>query len=54
MNTLPPSGGRPPGFTLQSTHSLLPTNWMHTPSGTNNPAIVPATLPTRFYRLLKP
>ena len=43
-----------PGFTLQSTDSLSPTNWVNAPSGTNNPATVPATLPTRFYRLYKP
>jgi hypothetical protein len=43
-----------PGFTLQSTDSLSPTNWVNAPSGTNNPATVPATLPTRFSRLLKP
>jgi hypothetical protein len=43
-----------PGFTLQSTDSLSPTNWVNAPSGTNNPATVPATLPTRFYRLTHP
>ena len=43
-----------PGFTLQSTDSLSPTNWVKAPSGTNNPATVPATLPARFYRLSKP
>lgn len=43
-----------PGFTLQSTDSLSPTNWVNAPSGTNNPAVVPATLPARFYRLFKP
>jgi hypothetical protein len=43
-----------PGFTLQSTDSLSPTNWLNAPSGTNNPATVPATLPARFYRLFKP
>ena len=43
-----------PGFALQSTDSLAPTNWVNAPSGTNNPALVPATLPTRFYRLRKP
>ena len=39
-----------PGFTLQSTDSLSPTNWVNAPSGTNNPATGPATLATRFYR----
>ena len=43
-----------PGFTLQSTDSLSPTNWINAPSGTNNPATVPATLPARFYRLVNP
>ena len=42
-----------PGFTLQSTESLSPTNWVNAPSGTNNPATIPATLPARFYRLFK-
>jgi hypothetical protein len=44
----------PPGFVLQSTDSLSPTNWANAPTGTNNPATVPATLPTRFYRLIRP
>jgi hypothetical protein len=43
-----------PGFTLQVSESLSPTSWFNAPSGTNNPAIVPATLPTKFYRLAKP
>ena len=43
-----------PGFTLQATESLSPTNWVNALSGTNNPATVPATLPARFYRLFKP
>ncbi len=43
-----------PGFTLQSTDSLSPTNWVNAPSGTNNPATVSATLPARFWRLFKP
>jgi hypothetical protein len=43
-----------PGFTLQSTDSLTPPNWVNAPSGTNNPATVPAALPARFYRLFKP
>lgn len=43
-----------PGFTLQSTDSLAPTNRVNVPSGTNNPVTVPATLPARFYRLLTP
>ena len=43
-----------PGFVLQSTGSLSPANWVNAPSGNLNPATVPATLPARFYRLLKP
>ena len=43
-----------PGYTLQFTDSFAPTNWLNAPSGTNNPATVPATLPKRFYRLIKP
>jgi len=43
-----------PGFTLQSTDSLSPTNWVNAPSGATNPATVPATGPARFYRLFKP
>ena len=43
-----------PGFTLQSTDSLSPTNWVNALSGTNNPATFPAALPARFYRLSKP
>ena len=46
----PPS----PGFKLQVTDSLAPTNWVNAASGTNNPATVPASLPARFYRLIKP
>jgi hypothetical protein len=43
-----------PGFILQETISLAPTNWVNSPSGSTNPIVVPATLPTKFYRLLKP
>jgi hypothetical protein len=43
-----------PGYVLQSTDSLSPTNWVNAPSGTNNPATVSATAPARFYRLSKP
>jgi hypothetical protein len=43
-----------PGFVLQETLSLSPTNWVNALSGTNNPIVVPATLPTKFYRLFKP
>jgi hypothetical protein len=43
-----------PGFVLQETLSLSPTNWVNSASGATNPAIVPATVPTKFYRLFKP
>jgi hypothetical protein len=42
-----------PGFVLQETLSLSPTNWVNSPSGATNPIVVPATLPTKFYRLNK-
>lgn len=42
-----------PGFVLQESPSPAPTAWTNAPSGTNNPVTVPATLPTRFYRLFK-
>ena len=43
-----------PGFVLQETLSLSPTNWVNSASGATNPITVPATLPTKFYRLLNP
>ncbi len=43
-----------PGFVLQETLRLSPTNWVSAASGATNPVTVPATLATRFYRLLKP
>jgi hypothetical protein len=43
-----------PGFVLQENLSLTTTNWMNSPSGATNPISVPATLPTKFYRLHKP
>ena len=43
-----------PGFVLQQSDSLMPAAWTNSPSGTNNPATVPAALPARFYRLFKP
>jgi len=43
-----------PGFVLQERASLSTGSWTDSPSGTNNPALVPATLPARFYRLSKP
>ena len=43
-----------PGYVLQETLSLSPTNWVNAASGTTNPAVVPATLPKKFYRLFNP
>jgi hypothetical protein len=43
-----------PGFVLQETLSLAPTNWVDSVSGSTNPVVVPATVPTKFYRLFKP
>ncbi len=43
-----------PGFVLQETLSLAPTNWVNSVSDTTNPVTVPAVLPTQFYRLFKP
>jgi hypothetical protein len=42
-----------PGFILQETWVLSPANWTNSPSGSTNPIVVPATLPTKFYRLFK-
>ena len=42
-----------PGFVLQQTLSLSPTNWVNSASGSTNPIVVPATLPAKFYRLFK-
>ena len=43
-----------PDYVLQETDGLAPTNWVNSASGTNNPVVVPATVPARFYRLFKP
>jgi hypothetical protein len=43
-----------PGSVLQETWSLSPANWTNSPSGSTNGVVVPATLPSRFYRLHKP
>ena len=43
-----------PGFVLQETLSLSPTNWVNAASGATNPIVVPATWPAKFYRLFKP
>lgn len=43
-----------PGYVLQETLSLAPTNWVNSPSGAANPVTVSAAIPTKFYRLHKP
>ena len=43
-----------PGFVLQETWVLSPANWTNSPSGATNPVVVPANVPTRYYRLFKP
>ncbi len=43
-----------PGFVLQETPGLAPSNWVNSVSGATNPITVPAALPTKFYRLHKP
>ena len=42
------------GFVLQESLSLSSAAWTNSPSGATNPIVVPATLPSRFYRLFKP
>ena len=43
-----------PGWILQESPDLSTAAWTNSPSGANNPVIVPATLPKKFYRLFKP
>jgi hypothetical protein len=43
-----------PGFVLQERTNLTLGAWTNSPSGATNPVTVPATLPTKFYRLFKP
>lgn len=43
-----------PGFVLQEVSSLASANWTNSPSGAANPVTVPAIVPTKFYRLIKP
>ena len=43
-----------PGWLLQETTSLNPTNWMNSASGSTNPIVVPVAFPTKFYRLVEP
>lgn len=39
---------------LQERLSLSAGSWTNSPSGWTNPIVVPATLPTKFYRLFRP
>lgn len=41
-------------WVLQQTAELTLANWTNSPSGSTNPIVVPASGPTRFYRLHKP
>jgi len=41
-------------WVLQETLNISPANWTNSPSGSTNPIVVPASLPTKFYRLFKP
>jgi hypothetical protein len=43
-----------PGFVLQETVSLAPSNWINAPSSATNPITVLAVPPAKFYRLNKP
>ena len=43
-----------PGFVLQETWVLSPSNWSNSVNGATNPIVVPATSPAKFYRLCKP
>jgi len=41
-------------WVLQERASLTSGDWTNSPSGFINPIVVPAALPTKFYRLFKP
>jgi hypothetical protein len=43
-----------PGFLLQETMSLSPTNWMSSASGSTNPITVSVPGSMKLYRLVKP
>lgn len=43
-----------PGYILQQTAVLSPSNWTNSPSGSLNPVTVSATNAANFYRLFKP
>jgi hypothetical protein len=41
-------------WVLQERLNLTTGSWTNSPSGATNPVAVPATLPSKFYRLFKP
>jgi hypothetical protein len=41
-------------WVLQERLNLTLGAWTNSPSGVTNPVTVPATLPAKFYRLIKP
>ena len=41
-------------WVLQERVNLTSGIWINSPSGATNPIVVPANLPTKFYRLVKP
>ena len=43
-----------PGWVLQEAESLTSTNWVNAPGGGTNFVSLPATGPSKFYRLYKP
>jgi hypothetical protein len=42
------------GWILQETSNLNPSHWTNSPSGSTNPATIPAVEATKYYRLFKP
>jgi hypothetical protein len=43
-----------PGFVLQETTSLTPTNWANSVSGSTNYVVIPLTAPIKFFRVAQP
>jgi hypothetical protein len=43
-----------PGWILQENLNLASGAWSNSPTGATNPAVIPASLPAKFYRLFKP
>jgi hypothetical protein len=42
------------GFTLEMSDTLAPLQWNTAPTGTTNPAVIPSSGNTRFFRLRRP